>query len=243
MALDTILKGALENITRRLRALESKEYLGSTDLSTPGTITNSTINATILGVHYHELNAPADLNYIWRVNPSPVIDWEMFERSSAGLVLALATAVAGSVVYIPPGTYSTSVVFPAIPLVIPTGVEVQGWGLKTVLLGQITGGAAALLRAVRVVINASNAAMQCAIMSPATGVFYLEECSVEVDNAVGDAIALYSNAEGTIEARRCFLRGVSATADGWAAYSIAGGGAGLLTHCSLVYTTAPTGVA
>lgn len=158
----------------------------------------------------------------------------VYSPSDAGLAEALTAAAAGDVIWLPAAGFANAVT-------IPAGVTLIGQGRGSVIQGTITGGDGAMVRGLTIVLAGSDADVVFGVGSPVTGIFYLEDCHVQVTNDAGDAAALYSNTEGTIEARGCYLSGESTGGNGWAAYCAAGGAAGILTHCVLVYNTTPVG--
>jgi hypothetical protein len=166
-----------------------------------------------------------DLPLLYNADHTPVSEY-------GSIAAACAAAASGDAVELPPGTYTENIT-------IPAGVTVRGRGRATVIAGTVTGGDGAAMQGVRVRIDGDDAGLLYGVYAGASGTFTLEDCEVLVDNATGDATALYSGDAGEIVARRCLLRGVSVGGDGWAAYRGPSGGAGELDHCILQYTTAP----
>lgn len=173
----------------------------------------------------YQVGIGGDMVLVYHADRSPVSEY-----TSIGL--ACAAAVAGDVVQPQAGTYAES-------FTIPANVEVVGRGREnTVISGVVTGGVEAVLRDLSVVIDGDDAGILYAVKgSSGEGTLRLYNCNVLVDNATGNAAALYSDGDGEIEAYGCRLRGVSAAADGWAAYCALGGAAGLLAHCEYEVTT------
>ena len=145
---------------------------------------------------------------------------KQFAISAAGFTAAMASESAGDVIFIPHATITGD-------HTITAAVKVIGLSrYASIFSGQITGGAGSSIENLSIIRSADSADNIIGVDSPSSGVFYINDCDIEVTQAgAGDAYGLSVDVAGTtIEAWDSFVSGGSAGGSGYAAYHSNGSG-------------------
>lgn len=157
------------------------------------------INRSYSGAIGNAVTEKAILDRIIRMG----VTWTTYDKTAAGLTTALAAAIAGETVFIPPGVYSTDVA-------IPDEVTVIGLGYNnSVINGQVQFAGNGRLTDCAIVINANDENNYTGVLAPdvpdATG--HLNRVFIYVNNAGagnGYGIVAWGRA-GNIEGDYCPL--------------------------------------
>jgi hypothetical protein len=133
-----------------------------------------------------------------------------YEKSAANLVLATETdATSGSMVWVPPATYTTD-------LDIPTGVGVASMGNKAIIAGKVSlGGEGSQIKGILALNQASSAGTVVAIEGPATGQAIMNDSwGIALNEGSGNAVGLLIG-EGQVRTWGAIAQGYALEGDGF----------------------------
>jgi hypothetical protein len=143
--------------------------------------------------------------------------------TSSGLDAALSSATSGDVILLPAQDISGN-------HTITAGVKVVGYSrYATILTGQITGGASSAIENLSVIRTANSSDTLKGVVSPASGTFYINGCSiVSTQSGSGNSYAVSGeNNSSTIEIWNSYMYGSSGSGTGYGTYRDSGTSASL----------------